>query len=105
MEFTKVYWFQKKGKNNYSPINWKGWALFAFVIGMVVSGTHLTNNPLIAGLLAAVFAGIGYYLIGLKRAPDDVAEMPKIKTSRIIFGAVLGMSAAFVVFILIFSAE
>jgi hypothetical protein len=103
----KSYWFQKKGKRRL-PITWQGWALFAFVIGMIVNAPHLINdNPIIASIIAAVLAAIGYWLMSLKTAPDEVViEAPKSKKwPMILLGCIVGMVASLAIFGALLSAE
>lgn len=97
----KEYWFQKRGGAKYVPVNWKGWALFAFVIGLVVSTLHWSSNPLFDGIYAAVVAALGYAVMDLKRAPDsEVIDTARgRKASTILIGSVVGLLGSLLVFI------
>jgi hypothetical protein len=103
----KHYWFHKKGKRRL-PITWEGWALFAFVLGMIINAPHIVDsNPIVAGIIAAVLAAIGYWLMSLKTAPGEVViDVPKSgKWPPILLGCIIGMAASLAIFIAILSAE
>ncbi len=101
------YWFQKRKKGGYLPLNWKGWALYTFAIGMVVSATHLSTNPIIVGLLAMVFALAGYKLMDYKLAPEnEIVDGTKgKKLGTVLMGGVIGMVGAFAVFAIVLTLE
>ncbi|HLC49427.1 MAG TPA: PsbP-related protein [Candidatus Andersenbacteria bacterium] len=95
------YWFKKHGRGGFIPVNWKGWALFAFIIGLLVQTSHLFNDVLFIFLYAGGIAAFGYWLMNRKTNPETFSKEKDNVWKTEIWGGFIGLLGAMLVFALV----
>jgi hypothetical protein len=98
------YWFQKRLMRR-SPINWQGWALFAFAIGLLVdTAIGAPKSPVVVTIISGILVVSSYWLMRVKSAPDGEV-FTKTKLSVILLGCLVGLVAAQIIYFAIANAE
>jgi len=78
----KKYWFKKnKGKGGSIPTTWQGAVQFVLVIGLITQAHNFVDGALQAGVVGAIIAGVGFWLMRLKTDPIEIYDRVKDKLS------------------------
>ncbi len=100
------YWFKRYGKAGRMPTNWKGWALFAFVIGLIVQVSNHVHNILYVFVGVVAVALVGFSLMKWKTHPSEVYSKETDKLWRTqVWGSLIGLAGALAVFIAVLSFQ
>lgn len=100
------YWFKRYGKLGNAPVNWKGWALFVFIITLLVQVSNHVHNIVYVFIGAALIALMGYFLMRLKTNPSEVysKETDNLwKTQP--WGGLIGLVGGLAIFIAVLSLQ
>lgn len=99
------YWFKKYGKYGNIPATWQGWAVFVFVVALLIQASNFFRNTPDIFIATGVVATLGYLIIRWKTNPVEVFSKDDSVWKTQVWGGIIGLIGSILVMVIIFPLQ